>query len=186
MSEPATSNHGNSRRIFVCSLARFTKKKDLLKVFRPHGAEHAILRVQPSGNVAFVTFTTPQQATKVASDALTQPIVLHKRRLRVMVADVWHGFNLPSSSAGPPGSAPEWDDPFPGYEPVRSAFLPVDVISLIATCLSFADRARMERVSRTWRTGVHDSFRKMQRLDLGDLRWPGMQGWRRITTEAFY
>ncbi|XP_076672229.1 uncharacterized protein LOC143371164 [Andrena cerasifolii] len=177
MLEPASSHHGNSRRIFVCHLTRFIKHKDLLKIFGPYGAEHAVLRVQASGNVAFVTFTTPQPAARVASDAITQPITLHKRKLRVMVADAWHGFILPSSSQ-PSASVPEWDNPFPGHEPVRSALLPVGVIARIAAFLPFADRARMEQVSRTWRDGVHDSFREIPRLALDDWRWPGMQGWR--------
>ena len=187
MSEPVSNDHGTSRRIFVCRLARFTKQKDLLKLWGPHGAEHAVLRVQPSGNVAFVTFNTPQQAARVASNALTQPIVLHKRKLRVMVADAWHGFRLPSSGSGPStGLGSSWDNPFPGYEPVYSAHLPVEVVARIAAFLPFTDRARMERVSKTWRAGVQEAFRKMQHLDVNDWRWPGMQGWRRIKTEGFY
>ena len=168
----------NSRRIFVSRLASYTKKENLLKVFEPFGPIHAVIRRKNSGNVAFITFATPEQAVLVVEAAAAQPILCHKRKLKVSLGDSWHEMALipfNTAPADPPGP-----DPFGGLviKPWGASVLP--------ELLPDPDRARMERVSRLWRRASLASHRGTSAIDLEDWRWDNEWGSKPISTEAFY
>ena len=161
----------NSRRVFVSRLASYTKKEQLLKVFEPFGPIHAVVRRKGSGNVAFITFATPEQADLVVEAAAAQPILCHKRKLRISLGDSWHEAVLiplntaPADSPGP--------DPFGGLiiNPWGASVLPEECVAMIAAMLPYPDRARMERVSRLWRRASLASHRGTTTVNLEDWRW---------------
>ncbi|XP_076660679.1 putative RNA-binding protein EEED8.10 [Halictus rubicundus] len=154
---------GEGRRLLILRLANYTKKEDLMKVFRPHGAEHAVVLRKPTGNQAFLTFGNPEQAKKLVG----QDFVIHKRKLRIRPADPWHEAKL----IAPRPSA----DPFPGLDLTDKIPLPLDCIAKIASYLQFQDRAALELVSTRWREGTLASYSSIKRLDITDWRWP--HGW---------
>ncbi|XP_076545115.1 uncharacterized protein LOC143306877 [Osmia lignaria lignaria] len=170
-----TKEENEGRIVFVTRIPPFTKTKELLKLFKEFRPEHAVVARKSTGTQGYVTFP---QAT-LAAEAIawvknTQPI-FHKRRIRAALADPWHEAKLLRPRDGAV--------PFPGWEPRPSPPLPIEAITRIARLLPFADRARMECVSRAWRMGSMASYAGTNRLDLTDWRWP--QAWesRRITTE---
>ncbi|CAK9799205.1 hypothetical protein ANTPLA_LOCUS1932 [Anthophora plagiata] len=165
------------RRLFITRLAPYTKKEKLLKIFRQYGAEHAVILRNPTGNQAFVTFKTKEGAREAILAERTG-ITCHNRKLRVLPADSWHEAKLLS---------PKPDvNPFPGLDLSEPIPLPIECISIIATFLPFADRARLEMTSRKWRQGTLSSYRSIRSINLNDWRWP--EGWdgKRITSNSLY
>lgn len=175
MEQVATSQgQAEGRRLMVTRLASYTQKKDLLKAFQPYGIEHAVVLRKPTGNHAFLTFGTKEQATT----AMAQTFTIHKRKLRLLYADPWHEAKLIKPRPAV--------NPFPGLELREKISLPVECISHIARFLPFQDRARLEQVSRRWRLGTLASFHEIRHLDLTDWRWPDGWSGKEVSTEAFY
>ena len=174
------------RRVFVSRLAPYTKKEHLLKVFEPFGPVHAVVRRKNTGNVAFVTFATPEQADLVVEAAAAQPIRCHKRKLKVSLGDSWHEAVLIPRNTEP--ANPPSPDPFAGLtiRPWGAPMLPEECVAMIAAMLPYPDRAGMERVSRLWRRASVASHRGTTAVNLEDWRWDNAWSRRPISTEAFY
>ncbi|CAK9809350.1 hypothetical protein ANTPLA_LOCUS6127 [Anthophora plagiata] len=165
------------RRLFITRLAPYTKKEKLLKIFSQYGAEHAVVLRNPTGNQAFITFKTKEGAREAILAGRTG-ITCHNRKLRVLPGDSWHEAKLLS---------PKPDvNPFPGLDLSEPIPLPIECISIIATFLPFADRARLEMTSRRWRMGSLLSHQCIRTISLDDWRWP--EGWdgKRITPNSLY
>ncbi|XP_076289510.1 uncharacterized protein LOC143213488 [Lasioglossum baleicum] len=103
---------------------------------------------------------------------------VYKRKLRLLQGDPWHEWKLIKQRPAV--------NPFPGLDLTDKIPLPIECIAHIVQYLPFPDRARLEQVSRRWRTETLASFHPIRHLGLTDWRWP--QGWsgRKVTTEAFY
>ena len=94
------------------------------------------------------------------------------------MADSWHSTKL---------IPPRPDvNPFPGIDLREWIPLPIECISKIAGYLPFADRGRLEMVSRRWRLGSLASYHGLRHIDLDDWCWSN--GWEGmiVSTEAFY
>ncbi|XP_076686110.1 uncharacterized protein LOC143378246, partial [Andrena cerasifolii] len=165
------------RRLFVSRLAPYTKKEKLMEIFHPYGVEHVVVLRKTSGNNAFVTFKSIDGAKKALA-AADVGIICHKRKLRVLMADSWHSTKL---------IPPRPDvNPFPGFDLRERIPLPIECISKIANYLPFADRSRLEMVSRRWRLGSLASYHGLRHIDLNDWCWPN--GWEGtiVSTKSFY
>ncbi|CAK9834639.1 hypothetical protein ANTRET_LOCUS11147 [Anthophora retusa] len=141
------------RRLFITRLAPYTKKEKLLELFKPRGAQHAVILRKPTGNQAFITFETSTQAQETLR-AAKRGIFCHKRKLKVLPADAWHDVKL---------LTPRPDvNPFPGLDLSEPIPLPIECIALITTFLPFIDRARLEMTSRRWRQGSLQSYQSIR------------------------
>ncbi|XP_076686040.1 putative RNA-binding protein EEED8.10 [Andrena cerasifolii] len=169
--------NSTERRLFVSRLSPYTKKEKLLEVFRPYGVEHAVVMRKTTGNCAFLTFAT-LDGTRKALAAADVGIICHKRKLRVLMADSWH-----SSKLIPP--RPDVT-PFPGIDLSDKIPLPTECIAKIASYLPFADRGRLEMVSRRWRQGSLASYHHMRHIDLNNWCWPNAWEGKLITTNSFH
>ncbi|CAK9810962.1 hypothetical protein ANTPLA_LOCUS6744 [Anthophora plagiata] len=165
------------RRLFITRLPPYTKKEKLLKIFHQYEAEHAVVLKRPIGNQAFITFETKEGARETILAGRTG-IICHNRKLRVLPANLWHEAKLLSPR-------PEVT-PFPGLNLTESVPLPIELISKIAQHLPFADRSRLELISRRWRLGSLSSYSNFKILNLNDWRWPN--GWegKVVTGKALY
>lgn len=138
-----------SKRIYVTRLAPYTKKKDLLRLFNEDGVESVVVRRQKTGNVAFLTFPTAEKVVSIIEKSREQNYVLHKRVLRLLLADSWHD-----------RSSVTIDKTEPREETEHSSLnLPEEVIGMISSYLPYSDRARLEQVSTKWRSGSRRSHR---------------------------
>ena len=137
-----------------------------MEIFRPYGVEHVVVLRKSSGNQAFVTFKSTEGAKQALATA-NVGIVCHKRKLRVLMADSWHSTKL---------IPPRPDvNPFPGINLRERISLPIECIAKISSYLPFADRSRLEMVSRRWRVGSLASYHGLRHIDLNDWCWPN--GW---------
>ncbi|XP_076248110.1 uncharacterized protein LOC143187787 [Calliopsis andreniformis] len=173
------------RRVYVARLAPYTKKKDLMMVFGSWGAREAVVQRKATGNTAFVTSETAEQASRVVEEAGVHPFFCHKRKLGVLPADSWH-----SRGEDVPVREPAVD-PFDGLilPPSKAAALPVECLAHIGAYLEYRDRARMEQVSHRWREGSLWSHQGVTAFDPNDWRWGNSWNctWEKnpLSTEAF-
>jgi hypothetical protein len=173
-----SSNH-LSRRLFLPGLAKHTKKRDINRRFQQHDVKGVVVLQRPTGNVAFLTFETPEAASKAMKEA--EGMVIHKRTLRILRADAWHELKVLPKVSEPPLPP----NPFPGYVFKEDPRLPVECITMIARYLPFKERARMERVSRDWRQGSLNSHQGQTRLSTASWVWKDT--WiSKLTLEGFF
>ncbi|XP_016911476.2 uncharacterized protein LOC107997407 [Apis cerana] len=144
----------NGRRLFVSNLSPYTSKRKLLDMLRPYNATNlVILRKYTDNNQAFVTFKTKEDAANVLKLSREEGFVCDLRRLKIFAA-------YPR----------KWRKDKNGGK--YSVELPPDCVAHIARYLPYADRARLEMVSRSWRQGSLLSHRVVRHLDFEDWRWP--------------
>lgn len=144
----------NGRRLFMSNVSPFTSKRRLLDMLRPYNATNlVILRKYADNNQAFVTFKTREDAANVLKLSQKEGFFCDLRRLRIFAA-------RPRRSRA--------EEKGGNY----SVELAPDCVANIARYLPYADRARLEMVSSSWRQGSQLSHRVVRHLEFEDWRWP--------------